>query len=83
MDPALRKQLVAAAIGLATGILTTYAMVWRDVGVIKVELAHIKSDISVIQMFISNDDPRAFAAAKSIIREEHKKDSTAEQAPTQ
>jgi hypothetical protein len=74
MSPDTKKQVVAAAIGLATGILGTYAMVWRDVAVIRSEMQHIQGDISVIQMFISNDDPRAYIAAKNAIREEHVKD---------
>lgn len=74
MNPDTRKQLVAAALGLATGVLGTYAMVWRDVAVIRAELYHIKQDISVIQLFIANDDPRAFQAAKSVIREDHAED---------
>lgn len=74
MDPALKKQIIAVAVGLATGVLGTYALVWRDVSVIRSELTHIKDDVSVIQKFISDDDPKAFIEAKNRIREEHAKD---------
>jgi hypothetical protein len=69
MDPALKKQIIAAAIGLVTGVLGTYAMVWRDVAVIKSEISHIQADVSVIQTFIANDDPKAFIAAKNAIKD--------------
>lgn len=72
MNPDLKKQMIAAAIGLATGIIGTYAMVWRDVAVIKAEIAHIQNDVSLIQKFISDDDPKAFIAAKDAIREQVK-----------
>jgi hypothetical protein len=74
ISPEIRKQILSAVLGLAVGILGTYAMVWRDVAVIKSEMSHIQQDISVIQMFISNDDPRAYIAAKNAIKEDHEKD---------
>ena len=74
MDPELKKRIISVSIGLIVGIVGTYTMVWRDVSVIKSEIVHIQSDISVIQMFISNDDPRAFIAAKNRIRQDHEED---------
>jgi hypothetical protein len=75
MSKEIRNQLVAAALGLGVGVLGTYAMVWRDVAVIKAELSHIKEDVNTIQKFIADDDPRAWLAAKDAIRAEHAKDN--------
>ena len=75
MSPETKKQLVSAAIGLVVGMGSTYAMVWRDVAVIKVRLDSMAGDIRVIQMFISNDDPRAFIAAKNQIKKDAQKAS--------
>jgi hypothetical protein len=74
MDPAIKKQILSAVIGLAVGVISTYAMVWRDVAVIRTEIGHIQSDIAVIQTFIANDDPREFIKAKETIRVDRKAD---------
>lgn len=74
MNADLRKQLIAAAIGLATGVFSTYALVWRDVAVIMARLSHIEADVAVIQRFIADDDPKAFIAAKEAIRKDHTTD---------
>jgi len=70
----LRDKLIFSASGLLVGILTSYLAMMRDVAVIKEAMSHLKQDISVIQMFIASDDPKAWLEAKNKIREEHSKD---------
>jgi len=76
MPTDLRKQIITVLVGIAAGVLSTWALVWRDVAVIKAEIQHIQTDVSTIQRFIVNDDPKAFLAAKEQIREDHKTDKT-------
>jgi hypothetical protein len=75
MNPELKKQIITALLGIAFGVLGTYALVWRDVAVIKAEMSHIKQDVNIIQLFISNDDPRAYIAAKNAIKKDHVEDN--------
>jgi hypothetical protein len=74
----IKKHLIPAIVGAGLGILTTYALVWRDTAVIKAELIHIREDISLIQQFVSDDDPRSFMAAKNKIRKEREADRVKE-----
>ena len=69
-----KRQIISAAVGMGVGILGTYALVWRDVAVIKAEISHIQADVAIIQRFISDDDPKSFIAAKEQIRSEHDRD---------
>jgi hypothetical protein len=66
----IKKQLIPTLVGAGLGILTTYALVWRDVAVIKSEIQHIQQDVALIQKFIAEDDPKEFIAAKNAIRED-------------
>ena len=69
-----KRHIISAAVGMGVGILGTYALVWRDVAVIKAEISHIQADVAIIQRFISDDDPKSFIAAKEQIRSEHDRD---------
>jgi hypothetical protein len=66
----IKKQLIPTLVGAGLGILTTYALVWRDVAVIKSEIQHIQQDVALIQKFIAEDDPKEFITAKNAIRED-------------
>lgn len=74
MNADLKKQVITAVIGLTVGILSTYTLVWRDVAVIMARLGHIEGDVSVIQKFIADDDPKGFIKAKDTIRKDHAED---------
>jgi hypothetical protein len=61
----LREKLIYAVAGLALGLVTSYAAVWRDVAVIRVELAHQGKDLDLVRRFIVSPEPKDFKAAKA------------------
>lgn len=65
MSKSLKDKLLGASIGLASGVLGTGLLVWRDVSVLKSDVAHIERDIDVIQRFITDD--KDFQGAKDEI----------------
>lgn len=82
MTPELRKLVLTSLLSVALGAASTFVFVWRDMAVVRAELAHIREDVSLIQTFVSNDDPRAWMAAKARIKlhRERDEDKTAQAA---
>lgn len=73
MSAELKRLLAASLLSALAGALTTFALVWRDMAVVKAELAHIREDVSLIQTFVAEDNKAAWMAAKARIREDRTK----------
>lgn len=61
----LKKQALATLLGLAVGVASTFVFVWRDMAVLKAEMAHVRTDVALTVLFIASKDPQEWMAAKA------------------
>lgn len=64
----LKKQAAIALISALTGVVGTFVFVWRDMAVLKAEMAHLRDDVRLIQTFIATDDPQRWMAARAKLK---------------
>lgn len=67
MSKELRDKLIYAALGLALGLVTSYAAMWRDVAVIKVEQAHMSHDLALVRRFIVSPNAKDYHSAQAAL----------------
>lgn len=70
MSKELRDKLIYAGLGLALGLVTSYAAMWRDLAVIKVQQEHMIQDIAHVRSFITSPDPRVFREAQRALKDD-------------
>jgi len=57
MSPALKTRMQDVAVGAVAGALAVGLTIWRDVSVLKVEMEHVRKDLTVLSQFFQAQYP--------------------------